>query len=456
VPLIACAPSRAALIDPVDTELRSRTGLALGGADARARAAELLARPLDADAAARVALLSRPAVQAALEELGASGAELAAAIPLRRVELDLEVKHELDGDGAAVELAAMTDLMDLVTMPGQRGAARAELTAARARAVRTAIEIAGEARAALVRAVAAAQLVALRQTVVDAADASATLSRSLREAGNITELELLKEEALHEEARLDLAAAQLDLAAARAELAAALGLHGTAADVRTIAELGEPPGLGPELEGDLGQLEAAVVKSSLELAELRARAEAAAREVGLARWRSVLPELGAGVAAEREEGHWSLGPAVSVSLPLLDWGQAGRARAWAELRQVRELYRERAIALRAAARAAAQRLVAARERVAHLRDVLLPLRRRILEATLLQYNAMQASPFDLMAARQAEAEAASRLVEALREAHLAAIEAQLLRAGASPGPGAPAAGAAGAAAPAPARDADDH
>jgi outer membrane protein TolC len=171
------------------------------------------------------------------------------------------------------------------------------------------------------------------------------------------------------------------------------------------------------------------VRQSLELAELRSRAEAAARRVGLARWHSVLPGLGAGVSAEREEGSWSVGPAVNLAIPLFDWGQGERGRAWAELRQVRELYRERALAVRAGARAAAQRLVGSRERADHLRTVLVPLRRRIVDATLLQYNAMQASPFELIQARQAEIDAEVRLVEALREAHLAAGDVDRLRAG---------------------------
>ena len=429
--LAACAPSRGALVEPVAGEVRARTGLELAGPQSRAQVEELLRAEIDADAAARIALLSRPRMRAALEELGASGADLAAALAPRRVELELELRREVDGDdgGTTIELAAMADLIDVVQLPARRGAARAGLAAARARATRTAVEVAAEARAALIRAVAAGQMLALRTTIFEAADASFTLARSLREAGNITELALVQEEALYHQARIDLAAAQLARAEAHAELAAALGLFGEQARLRVVADLGGPPALPDDLAG----LERAAVERSLELAELRARAEAASRQVGLARWRTVLPELGAGVSAEREEGSWAVGPAVSVSLPLLDWGQGERGRAWAELRQTRALHAESAVRLRAAARMAAQRVTGARERAVYLRDVLVPLRRRILDATLLQYNAMQASPFELMQARQAQAEAEVRLVEALRDAHLAAVEADRLRAGGAPG-----------------------
>jgi outer membrane protein TolC len=422
--LAACVPSRAALLEPVASDVKARAGLPLGNADP-AQVAALLARPLDADGAARVALLRRPKVAAALEEVGASAADLAAQLAPKHIELEAELRRDSDRDTTTIELSAMLDLVELVSIPARRGAGRAGLAAARARAARTAIDVASEARAAQVRAAAAARLLELRTRSFEAADASCALARSLRQASNITELALALEEARCEQARLDLAAAQMENASARNRLAAALGLRAPDIESLAVAPLGDTRGL-PD---DAGQLESQAVGQSLELAELRSRAEAAARRVGLARWHSVLPGLGAGVSAEREEGSWGVGPAVSLAIPLFDWGQGERGRTWAELRQVRELYRERALAVRAGARAAAQRLVGSRERADHLRTVLVPLRRRIVDATLLQYNAMQASPFELIQARQAEIDAEVRLVEALRDAHLAAGDVDRLSAG---------------------------
>lgn len=437
--LVACAPSRSALFEPVADDLRSRTGLEVAWrGDDSVRPPELrraidqaLARPLDADRAARVALLARPAVQAAFAELGASAADLAGAVAPARVDLELELRRATgDGDSSTeLELSALTDVLDLLALPARRGAARAGVEAARARATRTAIDVAAEARTALYRAIAAEQVLAMRRSAHQAATASRELARRLRASGNNTPLALAQEEALYEQSRLDLASAEAARAEVREGLIAALGLFGQETGFTTIDQLPEPP----DLPSDLERLEATAVAQSLELADLRAQAEAAARSVGVARWRALLPGLGAGVSAQHDDAGWSVGPAFSLSVPLLDWGQGERGRAWADLRRARHLYADSAIRVRAAARAGARRLMAARQRAVHLRDVIVPLRKRIADATLLQYNAMQSSPFELVAARQTEIEARRQEVEALRDAWIASTEVDRIRAGGTAG-----------------------
>src|SRR5512134_1215217 len=79
----ACAPSRAALFDPVRDAIRARTHVTpewrAGGARsaaAQARVGEVLAAPVTADGAAEIAILSNPELQAAFEDLTISGAVL--------------------------------------------------------------------------------------------------------------------------------------------------------------------------------------------------------------------------------------------------------------------------------------------------------------------------------------------------------------------------------------------
>jgi cobalt-zinc-cadmium efflux system outer membrane protein len=439
----ACAPSRQELFDPVARDVHARTGARVTWRGGEGRPPEveraidrLLARPLDADAAARVALLARPAVQAAFEELGASAADLAGAVAPARAEAELELRTETgSGDQSELELAVVTDLLDLATLPGRRGAARAGIEAARARATRTAIDVAAEARIALYRTAAAEQVLAMRRSAHEASAASTELARRLRAAGNTTALALAQEEALAEQTQLDLAGAEAAHDEAREALAAALGLAAADTRMRAMEELPDPPPLPP----DLAQLDAVAIDRSLELGALRWRGEAAARRLGVARWRSFLPELGAGASAQRSsESGWSVGPALRLSIPLLDWGQGERGRAASELRRARRLHEDGAIRLRAAARTAARRLVAARERAIRLRDVLVPLRARIADETLLQYNAMRATPFELVAARQAQIDARRQYVEALRDTWIAAAEVDRLRAGGTAtAPGAP-------------------
>lgn len=80
----------------------------------------------------------------------------------------------------------------------------------------------------------------------------------------------------------------------------------------------------------------------------------------------------------------------------------------------------------------AARLAAARERAVYIKDVLLPSRERILNATQLQYNAMGVSVFQLLMAKRDQAETAKSYVEALRDYWTAYAEAEQLRSGRLP------------------------
>ncbi|HUS63659.1 MAG TPA: TolC family protein [Kofleriaceae bacterium] len=167
---------------------------------------------------------------------------------------------------------------------------------------------------------------------------------------------------------------------------------------------------------------------SLDLEEQRLLVTAAGHEIAAGRlgW---LPHLGLGAAAAREDHAWEVGPAASLSIPLFDNGQATRAAGRAHLSAAQARLADRSLAVRRAARMLAARVTAAHARAARLEHTLLPLRRRIVEQTVLQYNAMQLGPFELLLARQQEIDAERRAVEARRDFWLAAAEADALRAG---------------------------
>jgi cobalt-zinc-cadmium efflux system outer membrane protein len=428
-----CVPSQQALYAPVHAQASERLGQDIrarpGSPQAAQEVAALLQAPLTADSATRIALLNSASLQAALEELGMRGAALAQATAPENPEFDLELLYPLDGDEAPhIELQVLQSLTSLLAIPLRRGIARADLAAGRSRAVAAVVDLAAEARMAFYRALAANRILILQRTIAEAAALSVEFATRLHEAGNITDLALVQEQALLEQARLDLADAELAVKDSRERLNATLGLWGAQTAWTLTGDIEDLPAE----QAELAQLEADAVARSLALAELRASAEAAASAVGVARLSSWLPELGAGVNAKREEGAWHMGPALAVSIPIFDLGQGERAAAWARLRQAQQQYRARAIEVRSEARAVGQRYQTARARVAQLRDVVLPLRQRILDETVLQYNAMNASPFELLVARQQQIQANRQYIESLRDAWIAWVAIQQLRAGGSP------------------------
>jgi cobalt-zinc-cadmium efflux system outer membrane protein len=117
---------------------------------------------------------------------------------------------------------------------------------------------------------------------------------------------------------------------------------------------------------------------------------------------------------------------------LFDRGQARIARAQAELRQARELRHALAVRIRSVTRSIRDRLDGHRDRARHYREVLLPVRDRVLQETQLQYNAMQVGPLDLLRAKEQQIEAAARSIDALRDYWLAHADLTLLLAGRLP------------------------
>lgn len=432
----ACVPSRRDVFAPVDSELDRRLALDVAwsadSTDARIpkAVAALLSRPLERDDVVRIAVANSQRLQSRFESLGVAAGAIAEATVLPATEVDFSRKFGLSGAGSETELSVVQDVLELLQIGQRRGIANAELAAAQARAVAATVELVARAERAFYDLVGSQQVLELRRTAFDAANASATLAERMHDAGNTSDLALARERDMREQARVDLARAQLAVEVSRERLNAVLGLSGEDTKWTVGERLADVPAAAPALD----DLEPIAVKESLELTALRSDADAAAGQIGQARVRSWLPSLGLGVAAARRDGGgWEAGPAVRLGVPLFNQQQGTRARANAELRRVQRDFTATAVELRAAARATRQVALEAYAEARHLHDVVLPLRQQVLDQTLLHYNAMNASTFELLAARRELVDAGQQYVDALRRYWSAMADVEALRRGATSG-----------------------
>lgn len=389
-------------------------------------AKKLLEKPLNADAAARVALLQNRGAKAAAEELGVAQAELAAVRRLPNPELHgaLRFRRGIEPD---IDIMATLNVSALLFAIARGNAAEADVAAAKLEAVGVLVDLSFDARRAFVSYQAALELVELRQSVLAAFEASAAAAERLREAGNVTELNLASEQAEREEARLALAGAQAEAAAAREALNALMGI--TATDVAWRA-----PSRLPELPANellLERLEADALHASLDIAAAKQRFRAAAAHADVANVSGWLPELKAGVSAERS-GDWGVGPAVQLELPLFYQGQGEVGIARARMKREQYLYADAAVQVRSAARAVQSRLDAARRGVVHAHDVVLPLRERVVQQTQLEYNGMLVGIFQLLEAKRQQLAAAEQYLTLRRDYWLSRLAAEQLLAGRRP------------------------
>lgn len=404
-----------------------RWGHLEGQSESQKAVQELLAQPLTAERAVKLALLNSPELQASFEELGVARAGLVSALRLPNPVAEGSVRFRKEGE-TTIDLAVTEDLSDLIFLPLRNGVAQAQLDAAKLTVAGRALDLVLEVRAAFYAYLADQQVLEFRETVLKALEASATVAEGLHGAGNITDLDLESEKVLFEEAKVNQATARTALAASKERLNALLGLAGSSSGWRADARLVDPPADLP-----LNDLESRAVQQSLDLSIIRHRYAAAAKRANLATAEGWLPELKAGVTAEREEQAWSYGPLAEVQLPLFYQGQGQVARAEAEMRREGQLLKARTVQVRTAARTAATRLTAARDRALLIKNVLLPSRERILQETQLHYNAMAVSVFQLLMARRDQIETARSYVEALRDYWTARAEVEQLKSGRLPG-----------------------
>lgn len=390
---------------------------------AEERVRTLLGEPLTADAAAEVALLRNPSLQAELESLGIAQADLAQATRLANPAISWS---SLSGDGETRRTVGVTAaLVDWLVSPLRRRLAEAEGERVRLEVGRAVIETAGAAKLALVRYQAELELADRLTLAAEIDEAAAEYAQALFDAGNLTARERAMAAAGSVQSRAEARRARARADRLREEAALAMGVGGGEAWTAR-PQLPEPPHDDP----DPARLEDWAVAQRLDLAAADWAVERLERALSLQRRTRWLPVgIEAGVEHEREDGLELTGPVVELRLPLFDTGRASVARLESELARARWQREALEAAVRSAVRRQAAEVQSARELEEVYRDVLLPLRSEVVRRTLAEYNQMITGTFDLLVARQAEVEAERRAIEARSDYWQARVELELTAGG---------------------------
>lgn len=390
--------------------------------------AALLDQPLTADAAVQMALLNNRRLQATYEELGIAQADLVQAGLLRNPVFSGSVTFPIEGGTARSTLSVAQSFLDVFYVPLRQRVAEAEFEATRHRVANEVLELAARTRATFYRVQADQQTVEMFEQVTTAASASLEVMHRLHEAGNVSDLDLHREQALFEQARLELTRAQSALEISRERATVLMGLWGEQIVWETESRL---PDL-PEQEILVARLEQRAVANNLLLAAEWSAIAAAGERLGFTEATALLQTGEIGAEAEREEGEWLVGPELSVPVPIFDQGQARTAEARARWRQRQHRYAAAAIEVRSAARTAAHRVHIARQVAEHRRDVLLPLHQRIYDESLRQFNAVEVSLLDLITARSDQMRAGQQYIESLYDYWTARTRLEQVLAGGTP------------------------
>lgn len=402
---------------PVAASARERIGaeprLARDDAAARELARQVeatLAQPLGMDEAVKVAVLANPGLQASYWKVGIADADLAQAGRLANPVL--AYKHLSNAGDLAIERTFTMNLVQLLTLPLASRLEARRFEQARLEVAREIEQHARDTRVAWVDAVAARQALDYARQVDAAAEASAELAGRMAKAGNMSQLDLAREQLYHLDTQAALARAGKQAVAAREKLTRLLGLWGKNAQYSLPEHLPELPASPAQLR----DIERIAIEQRLDVQAAKLDAQATAANLGLTKTTRFVNVLDLGYVNETTaNAPTARGYELTLELPLFDWGGARMARAEGVYMQAVQRVAQTAVTARSEARESYFDYRTAYDLAAHYRDRVIPLRKRISKEVLLRYNGMLMSTRELLADSREQAGAVSGYIEALKE-----------------------------------------
>lgn len=383
---------------------------------------EALDTPLGVDDAVRIALLNNPGLQADYAELGLAAADLIEAGRPRNPGFSFAKLRK--GSEREIDRTLMFDVVGLITAPWRAQIASRQFEAVQYAAAQRAVRVAGDARKAWVRAVAAEQSVLYFAQAREAAEAGAELGERMALAGNWPKLTALREKAFLTDALTGFTRAKTAAVSEREHLARVLGI-----DDPTRIQLPERLPDLPMALRDTADAERVALDERLDVRAANRRLGATARDLGLTRitrFISVL-DLGYrnnsftenGVGMPKEQGF-----EVSIEIPLFDFGAARLTRAEAVYRQSAALLAQTVIGAKSEVRERVANTRNAHELARHYRTEVVPLKKAITDEMTLRYNGMLNSVFELLADAREQMNAVAATIAAERDYWLADADLQ--------------------------------
>ena len=407
--------------------------LAAPNAESAQRVAELLAQPLTGDAAVRIALLNNPGLQAAFAQLAISDADRVQAGRLPNPHLAVGAFRE--GQLRTIERTLGFDVLGLLTLPWRSAWQNQQTELAKLKAAQDVVRLAADTRKAWVNAVAAQQTAAYMRDVKEGAEAGGELARRMARVGNWSRLRQAQEQVKLADATAQLARAELAAKTHRERLIRLMGLWGTQTHF-TLAE--RLPDL-PKAARDIHDVEAQAIAQRLDVKSAVDASRYVAGSLGYTQASGVINALA--VSYQRNttfnnatgDRDTERGFELELVLPIFDWGSARNARAEAIYMQSVAQVAETAGQARSEAREAYFAYRTAYDLAVAYRDEVVPLRQFITAETVLRYNGMFASVWDLLGETAKSVLAVNAAIEAQRDFWLADTDLQTALTATSPG-----------------------
>lgn len=390
-----------------------------GAGDDKTLVTGWLAEPLTAEHAVRVAMLRSPRLQQEYARLGVARADIMEAVQIANPRLSLSTLALGGGSGSQFSIGIAMPLVDLLVLPSRTKLARSEFERAKLEIAATVMAVSFDVEQDWYDYVGARQVADMRQAVATGLATSAELAKRYFDAGNISELQLKREEAAAIEARIAASRTQIAAQQARLTLNLAMGVSGPDADWKVIGRLPMPV----EREDDAAELMQLATVGNLDLLAARHEADILAGVAGIARKFRLIGGTEVGYDREREtDGAVIRGPTLNLELPIFNQGGARVARADANAQLAQARLAQLQLKTRNAVSLGSERVRVLSDIVRTHRDGLIPARETIVARSQQEQNFMLIGAFELIRAKTGEYDAYQSYLEAIRDYWVARID----------------------------------
>jgi cobalt-zinc-cadmium efflux system outer membrane protein len=423
--LASCATVQPGLDPPqINKLLAARGAPELGweknssGADA-ALVTQWLGEPMTAERAVRVAMLRSPRLQEEYARLGLARADIMEAVQIANPRFNIASLDALGGPGNKLVLGITMPLVDLLVLPARARLARSDFARAKLAIAASVLGVGFDVESAWVDYVGAQQVADMRAAVASGMATSAELARRFYAAGNISELQLKREEAAASQAQIDASRAVVAARMARLQLNTTIGLSGADADWQTSDRLPLPVAA----EDDPVLLEAMANQGNLALLAKAREVDILRDAAGITRKTRLIGDAQIGFEREREtDGSKIQGPTASIEIPIFNQGGARVQRAEARYLQARAQLLALQLKTDNAVRLGAERVKVLSDIVRTHREALIPARETVVERSQQEQNFMLIGVFELIQAKTQEYEAYQGYLESIRDYWLARLD----------------------------------
>ncbi len=368
---------------------------------------QILAKPLGLEEAEQLSLQLNPAVRSRLAVVGLAEADYAQAARMENPGISFERFSSEEYSASAI-----FDLGGIFLMPLKRRIEKQRLERSRFEAAISVMDHVAQTRTTWLNAVSAKQSTALLERSLLSAETSNTLARQMSALGHSSAIDAVNSETFLAQMRDNVTRARQSETAAREKLVRQLGLWGESARALKVPESLPPL---PKTPMEIPFVEREAIDRRLDVQLAKANLESMASNLKLSRRNPFLSAIEFGPVLEAADGERERGYELELRLPIFDTGAVKNRRNRILLEQAQADAEVIAITAASQAREAMSAYRGNWSIANNMQNVVLPLRKRLTDEKMLEYNGMLISVFDLLSDVRAAAQTEISYVNAVRD-----------------------------------------